>query len=61
MTCRAYRTDPATGMDGHEESQEHLEVCTGHSKLWLELGPMTPLTVVRYFLGVKLKRKREHK
>ena len=48
LTCRACLTDPATGMDSHEETQEHLEVCTGYSELWLGLGPM-------------LKRKREQK
>ena len=56
LICRACRTDPATGMEGHEETQEHLEVCTGYSELWLGLGPMTPLAVVRYFSRVKHKR-----
>ena len=61
LTCRACLTDPATGMDSHEETQEHLEVCTGYSELWLGLGPMTPLPVVRYISRVKLKRKIEQK
>ena len=61
LICRACRTDPATGMEGHDETQEHLEVCTGYSELWLGLGPMTPLAVVRYFSRVKHKRKREQK
>ena len=58
LTCRACRPDPAAGLDGHVETQEHLELCTGYSELWLGLGPMTPQTVVRYFIKVRNKRKK---
>ena len=61
LTCRASWSGAATGMDGHEETQEHLKVCTGYRKLWLGPGPMTLLAVVRYFSGVKQERKREQK
>ena len=61
LTCRASWSGAATGMDGHEETQEYLKVCTGYSELWLGPGPMTLLAVVRYFSGVKQERKREQK
>ena len=58
LICRACRPDPAAGMDGHEETQEHLEVCVGYSECWQGIGPMTPLALVRYFMKVKYKRKK---
>jgi hypothetical protein len=58
LICRACRPDPAAGMDGHEETQEHLKVCVGYSECWQGIGPMTPLAVVRYFMKVKHKRKK---
>jgi hypothetical protein len=58
LTCQACRPDPAAGLDGHVETQEHLELCAGYSELWLGLGPMTPQTVVRYFIKVRNKRKK---
>ena len=56
LQCRACRPDPASGQEGQEESQDHLEVCGGYRELWKGLGPMTPLTRVRYFIRVKNKR-----
>ena len=69
MPCRykrdlAYRAcgpDPATGMDGPEETQDHLEVCKGYSELWQGLSPMTPKNRVRYFILVKNKRLKKQK
>ena len=34
LACRACTPDPATGLEGQDETQEHLEVCKGYSKLW---------------------------
>ena len=60
LACRACPPDPATGLAGQEdETQEHLEVCRGYSDLWQGLGPMTPLSRVRYFLKVKSRRSKE--
>ena len=56
MICRACRPDPATGMEGEEETQEHLEVCQGYGELWQGLGPLTPQSRVRYFMKLKAKR-----
>ena len=53
LQCRACRPDPASGQTGLEESQDHLEVCEGYREQWKGLGPMTPLTRVRYFIRVK--------
>ena len=61
LTCRACQPDPAAGLEGHEEIQEHLEVCAGYSECWLGIGPMTPRAVVRYFSRVRNKRKKEQK
>ena len=61
LTCRACQPDPAAGLEGHEETQEHLEVCVGYSECWLGIGPMTPRAVVRYFSRVRNKRKKEQK
>ena len=61
LTCRACRPDPASELEGHNETQEHLELCTGYSELWLRLGPMSPLTEARYFMKVKHKRKRKQR
>ena len=58
LTCQACRPDPAAGLVGHVETQEQLELCIGYSELWLGLGPMTPQTVVRYFIKVRNKRKK---
>ena len=41
LICRACRPDPAAGMVGHEETQEHLKVCVGYSGCWQGIGPMT--------------------
>ena len=59
LTCRACRPDPATGLEGHVETQEHLEVCVGYSECWEGIGPMTPQALVRYFIKVKNRRKKE--
>ena len=72
LACRACLSDPApapglggqedsaTGMAGNEdETQDHLEVCRGYSDLWQGLGPMTPMTRVRYFMRVKNRRNKE--
>ena len=56
LKCRACRPDPATGLEGVDEKQDHLEVCVGYSELWKGLGPMTPLSRVRYFIRVKNRR-----
>jgi hypothetical protein len=56
LICRACRPDPTTGLEGQDETQEHLEVCKGYSKLWEGLGPLTPQSRVKYFLKVKNKR-----
>ena len=56
LICRACRPDPTTGMDGEEETQEHLEVCTGYGELWNGLGPLTPKSRVNYFMKLKNKR-----
>ena len=61
LQCRACLPDPASGQEGHEESQDHLEVCRGCSDLWRGLGPMTLLIRVRYFLRVKNKRTKSSK
>ena len=71
LMCRGCRGDPASGMEDYEksqdpargledcdESQDHLEVCPGYSELWLGLGPMSPLTRVRFFMRVQNKRKK---
>ena len=47
LTCRACWPDPAAGLEGQVKTQEHLQLCTGYSELWLGLGSMTPQTVVR--------------
>jgi hypothetical protein len=52
--------DPARGMEDCDESQDHLEVCPGYSELWLGLGPMSPLTRVKFFLKVQNKRKKRY-
>ena len=54
--CRAYQPDPATGLEAVEETQDHLEVCGGYSELLKGLGPMTPLSRVRYFIPVRNRR-----
>ena len=56
LACRACTPDPATGLEGQDETQEHLEVCKGYSELWQGLSPMTPKNRVRYFILVKNKR-----
>ena len=56
LKCRACRPDPATWLEGEDETQDHLEVCVGYSELWKGLGPMTPLSRVRYFIRVKNRR-----
>ena len=43
-----HRDDAAGRMEECDESQDHLEVCLGYSELWLGLGPMSPLTRVRF-------------
>ena len=50
--------DPARGMEDCDESQDHLEVCPGYSELWLGLGTMSPLSLVRFFLEVRNRRKK---
>ena len=73
LACRACRGDPAGGLVGQDESQDpargmedcdesqdHLEVCPGYSELWSGLGPMSPLTRVKYFLKVQNKRKKRY-
>ena len=54
--CRACQPSPATGMEGQEETQEHLEVCPGYGELWQGLGPLTPRSRVKYFMKLKTKR-----
>ena len=61
LVCRACWPDPASGQEGQEESQEHLEVCRGYSELWKGLGPMTPWSRTRYFIKVKNKRTKSDK
>ena len=56
LICRACRPDPTTGLEGQDETQEHLEVCKGYGELWQGLGPLTPQSRVKYFLKVKNKR-----
>ena len=56
LLCRACQPDPASGREGQEETQDHLEVCRGYSELWQGLGPMTTRTRTRYFMRVKNKR-----
>ena len=53
-----HRGGAAGRMEDCDESQDHLEVCPGYSELWLGLGPMSPLTRVRFFLRVQHKRKK---
>ena len=53
-----HRGDAAGRMEDCDESQDHLEVCPGYSELWLGLGPMSPLTRVRFFMRVQHKRKK---
>ena len=57
LTSRACRPDPASGLEGHNETKEHLKLCTWYSELWLGLGPMSPLTEARYFMKVKHKKR----
>ena len=60
LACRACPSNPATGLDGQEEeTQDHLEVCRGYSDLWQGLGPLTPLSRVRYFIKLKNRRSNE--
>ena len=60
MACRACPSNPATGLAGQEEeTQDHLEVCRGYSDLWQGLGPLTPLSRVRYFIKLKNRRSKE--
>ena len=60
LACRACPSNPATGLAGQEEeTQDHLEVCRGYSDLWQGLGPLTPLSRVRYFIKLKNRRSKE--
>ena len=61
LVCRACWPDPASGQEGQEETQDHLEVCVGYSELWQGLGPITPRSRVRYFILVKNKRAKSSK
>ena len=61
LVCRACRPDPATGQEGHEETQDHLEICVGYSELWKGLSPMTSRSRVRYLIRVKNKRMKTNK
>jgi hypothetical protein len=60
LACRACPPNPATGLAGQEEeTQDHLEVCRGYSDLWQGLGPLTPLSRVKYFIKLKNRRSKE--
>ena len=60
LACRACPPNPATGLAGQEEeTQDHLEVCRGYSNLWPGLGPLTPLSRVKYFIKLKNRRSKE--
>ena len=64
LACRASPSnpDPATRLAGQEEeTRDPLEVCRGYSDLWQGLGPLTPLSGVRYFIKLKNRRSKRHK
>ena len=42
LTCRVCQPDPASGLAGQNETQEHLIVYPGYGELWQGLGPLTP-------------------
>ena len=60
LTCRACQPDPATGLAGEDQTQEHLELCPGYQELWQGLSPLTPEARVKYFMRVKNKRLKNH-
>ena len=53
---RAGVPDPASGLEGQEETQDQLEVFRRYSEVCQGLGPMTTRTRTRYFIRVKNKR-----
>ena len=53
LECRACRPNTTIGQEIQEETQDHIEVCQGYRALWVGLGPLTPLSRVKYFIRVK--------
>ena len=53
LECRACRPNTTIGQEIQEETQERIEVCQGYRALWVGLGPLTPLSRVKYFIHVK--------
>ena len=61
LECRACKPNQAIALgQQQDETQDHLEVCQGYRELWAGLGPLTPLSRIRYFIRVKNKRSNKH-